>query len=212
MSFVELVLSSSTVLSSWLTGSASLAALACLLWSREWRTHLNLTAFVALGGALLTFMARPEWWTVDTACWVERTQAVIACGMALEAGRRWLRRWGFLPRTIGVACLGFILGTTIQMLPMSDNACMRGLVVWCAVAFCVVTEVRMAIEAQRVRTDAITEVSTRAMSWIWALQMAYRGVKEVNPMDGEFFGWLQVGVYLWAMAVICRAALSGDTK
>lgn len=208
MNFVRWILSSATVFSSWVTACASLAALVCMLWSGAWRRQIHLTAFVALGGWIMVFMLWPCLWTVRMACEFERLQIVLSCLMAIEVARRALGSWRFLWRTAFVVAVCAVWGATLNYLPHGEQSCMRVQVAWCLVALGVLTEARMEIQAKRLRIDRLSEVSTKAFAWMWALQAAYRGLKELSAMNGDIFGWLQVGVYLWAMALVCTTALS----
>ncbi len=212
MSFWEWALSSSTVLSAWLCGAASLAALAGLLWSREWRTHVNLTALTAFGTALLTYSAFPEWWTVMSACWTERVQVVLSVGVALELSWRsfGVMAGTFLPRTglAGLVC--YAAGYCVRYFQVGAESCMRGLVAWDMAAFGVLTEIRLELQAHRVRVDRISNVATRALCVMWACAVAYRGSKEVLPRFAEFAGFVQVGVYCWAMLLVVRACMDSQ--
>jgi hypothetical protein len=149
---------------------------------------------------------RPELWTVPVACLFEQAQTLLTCGLALEVAYRALGSWRFALRTALVAGVCVLTGASVNFLPPSPNSCMRELIAWSLVAFGVVTEVRLAIIAERVSIDQISNVSTRALSWIWACALLYRGVKELNRMDGEFFGFVQTFVYVWAMIVIARSS------
>ena len=71
----------------------------------------------------------------------------------------------------------------------------------------VLTEIRLELDAHRVRVDRINNVSTRALSVMWACAVAYRCLKEVGPRASEFFGFVQVGVYCWAMLLVARACM-----